>query len=219
MTGRAVLAVQDYVIQTVSSPLGLADYAALGYSPDQWYFNSGVLVIDLKRWRDEQIPARVMRYNRERPGQIKFPDQDGLNAVLANDCGFLDLRWNVTVYSPDLNDWTNGEFRERVRPRLSELMPQPAVVHYASGSKPWLAGNHPPLRSQWFRHLRESGWLTPGAFLAFYSGWTARNDFRYAKAAWRRLHEAGANVKRSHASRPSLLSTFVRIQNAKKPGR
>ncbi len=196
MSGKAVLAVQDYVVQTVSSPSGLSDYAALGYKPDQWYFNSGFLVIDLKQWRDEQIPARVIRYSRERPEQIQYADQDGLNAVLAGDCGFLDLRWNAIVLTPYLNDWSNSEFKERIRPRFAELLAHPAIVHYASVSKPYVTGNYALLRRRWFRFLFQSGWFTPAAFLSFYYKWVMPQSLSSAEVKWKKL-QTRAGLKRA----------------------
>ena len=183
---KAVLAVQDYMIQTVSSPLGLGNYAALGYGPDHVYFNSGLLVINLKRWRDEQVLTRVMSYNQERRECIQFADQDGLNAVLGKDCGLLDLRWNVTILSPDLNHWSDSALKEQVSARFAELCNYPAVVHYAAGSKPWLVGNFALQRSQWYRFLRLCGWFTPTDFLNHLSRWTIRYACSYAGNMWQK---------------------------------
>ncbi len=67
----------------------------LGLPDDYPYFNSGVLLFNLKRWRDDAILEKLLDIAVEVRQAIDFPDQDVLN-VYANRTAYreLDRRWN-----------------------------------------------------------------------------------------------------------------------------
>ncbi len=63
----------------------------------QDYFNSGVLLIDLGRWREERISERALELLINHP-QSLFSDQDALNIVCDGRWKKLDPRWNFQDY-------------------------------------------------------------------------------------------------------------------------
>jgi lipopolysaccharide biosynthesis glycosyltransferase len=89
------------------------------------YFNSGVLLIDLERWRDQRIAEKVLEYVARNPTSL-FPDQNALNVVCDGHWKQLDLRWN---------------FQRHMEHRLADMSPanRPAIVHFVTGEKPWNA--------------------------------------------------------------------------------
>ena len=93
--GCHVLAVQDPAIPFVSSRDGLTSYPELGIGPRAPYFNAGVMVIDLVKWRADNISTRVMSFVRKHERNLNYCDQDGLNAVLFDKWRPLDPRWHV----------------------------------------------------------------------------------------------------------------------------
>ncbi len=58
------------------------------------YFNSGVLLIDLKGWRREKIHHQVTDYARENAHRLQYVDQCSLNAVLRGRWLRLMPEWN-----------------------------------------------------------------------------------------------------------------------------
>ena len=61
---------------------------------DFLYINSGVLLINLKKWRDENIPEKL--YSTAKSGINHFQhDQEIINIVCHEKCFNLDLSWNV----------------------------------------------------------------------------------------------------------------------------
>ncbi len=56
--------------------------AKLGLPPEQGYFNSGVLVMDLDRIRADGRDAEMLEFAHTRGDVITWLDQDVLNAVL-----------------------------------------------------------------------------------------------------------------------------------------
>lgn len=89
------------------------------------YFNAGVLLIDLPRWKAERISERALQYLRRVPDS-PFSDQDALNVACDGRWKALDARWN---------------FQAHLRVRIADLAPgeRPAIVHFITNLKPWLA--------------------------------------------------------------------------------
>lgn len=63
---------------------------ALGMNPDSTYFNSGVLLCNLKKLRCEQQADDVFAMLRERGSRLLFPDQDIINVLYEGKIARLD---------------------------------------------------------------------------------------------------------------------------------
>lgn len=87
---------------TVSSTWGgITNYQELGLDPDTKYFNSGLLLIDTRKWREQDITRRVLKCIQENSRYAGFPDQYGLNVVLAGQWLELDSKWNCYAMSTE----------------------------------------------------------------------------------------------------------------------
>ena len=150
-----VLAAQDTWIPYVSSTTGLLNYQDLGISPNSKYFNSGVLVINLKKWRTDNIGAKAINYFKQNTKYVRWPDQDVLNALFAGQWGELDPRWNcspVSVYS--YTSWQDSPFSEEV---YNNLIRDPYIIHYVSSAKPWTS-RHTLLKEHFFEYVDLTAW-------------------------------------------------------------
>ena len=63
--GNSVLATKDLFVHTVGARFGVACHQELGINPDAEYFNAGIMLIDVERWRSENIAARALAYLRQ----------------------------------------------------------------------------------------------------------------------------------------------------------
>jgi lipopolysaccharide biosynthesis glycosyltransferase len=90
------------------------------------YFNAGVLLINLYRWRKERISEKALEYLALHPNS-PFSDQDALNFACDGLWKKLDARWNFVA------------FRENTK--ISDLTGErrPGIVHFATSMKPWNA--------------------------------------------------------------------------------
>jgi lipopolysaccharide biosynthesis glycosyltransferase len=114
MEGYIIAAVKDRS-KIIGSPWGgIVNYKALGLDPNAPYFNSGLLVIDLKKWRNTDLTNDVLSCISSNKAYTSFPDQYGLNVVFVNNWLQLDERWNS--YAP-------GD------------IPNPFIIHFI-GRKP-----------------------------------------------------------------------------------
>lgn len=91
-------AVQDYM-GTVNSPIGgIPNYKELGIPPETKYFNSGLLLINPKLWKENDTTNKVINCMNDNAKYVVFPDQYGLNVVLYNRWHEIDLIWNCSDY-------------------------------------------------------------------------------------------------------------------------
>jgi lipopolysaccharide biosynthesis glycosyltransferase len=156
--GKALLAVRDFLIPTVSDPAGLTKFAALGLDSRSPYFNCGVLVYNLDRWRQEGIALEIFRYLREYRDFLNFRDQEGLNAVLCNDCGLIDPTWNVQSSILSHEAWPPSDYKDAIRSKRADLIQNPQIIHFVGPSKPWHLDCRHPAKRDWYRHLAASAW-------------------------------------------------------------
>ncbi|MBX3300746.1 MAG: glycosyltransferase family 8 protein [Nitrospira sp.] len=87
------------------------------------YFNAGVLLINLERWRKERISEKALEYLVQYP-LTPFADQDALNVACDGLWTKLDPRWN---------------FHDHCDKRILNMEPEqrPGVLHFAGPQKPW----------------------------------------------------------------------------------
>ena len=172
------LAGRDMAIPVVSSLLGLRNFDKIGLRPDTPYFNSGVLMINLKKWLQDSITEACLQYTTSHSEYIRWADQDSLNAVLAGKWGMLDVEWNFApaFLGKILKDPTWPDHAVYAE-RAEELRGSAAIYHYAGTSKPWNSYMAGMGYDMWTNTLYRSGWLSKSQR----KGWPANVAWQSAK--------------------------------------
>jgi lipopolysaccharide biosynthesis glycosyltransferase len=152
-----LLAVENYSGPTVATELeGI--YEGLGLAPDTAYFNAGIMVMNLRRWRSEHVTGRVVAFLERFGERATFMEQDGLNAVVAGDWGKLDPCWNVQIGTLRSFHQDLADARERQRLQ-DQLLAAPGILHYTGPRKPWHWRYKGPADEAFFRCLLACGWF------------------------------------------------------------
>jgi lipopolysaccharide biosynthesis glycosyltransferase len=73
---------------------GIKNYKDFNFPPSTKYFNTGLLLLNLKVWRDKDIRSQLIDVIEKNKKFAQYPDQYALNVVLANQWIELDPRWN-----------------------------------------------------------------------------------------------------------------------------
>jgi lipopolysaccharide biosynthesis glycosyltransferase len=126
----------------------------LDLKPNALYFNSGVMLIDLERWRAEQVGDAVVRFAEEHPDQITWGDQCALNWVLRDSWKPLGNEWNVQTPS----------FGCIIDSELQYFRPTPpgalggSIIHFTSPGKPWLYMSEHPFTETYRGYLAQTPW-------------------------------------------------------------
>ena len=129
------------------------NYIRLGYDKKYGYFNSGVLLINLKWWRENNICNNFIEYLKCHDN-LKFVDQDILNGMFYNNRKLLSFKWNVQ----DGLLRRKPKVRESSMPKLQNEIKCPAIIHYTGSRKPWDYDCINPYKESYFKYLDMTKW-------------------------------------------------------------
>lgn len=101
-------------------------------------FNAGILVIDIKLFREMNIGTQCLTLleedSKRKERRLQYMDQDALNIVLKDKVCFLDSRWNfLSRYMQDI-ELLYEERREEYLKNADDIK----ILHYVSEIKPWI---------------------------------------------------------------------------------
>jgi lipopolysaccharide biosynthesis glycosyltransferase len=146
----ALAAVQEYGCPYISSEFGVRNWKELGIDPEASYFNSGVMLIDLMKWRQTRLGDRAIAYAKANFGVIFLYDQEALNALVQGRYQPLDPLWNVTSY------WRKPE--RQIGPGVG-ILEKAKIRHFTGPFKPWWPnGLRQPHARQFFEYLKDTEW-------------------------------------------------------------
>ena len=126
MKGKAVGAVNENILDSIR-------YARrLNYDENKGYFNSGVLLIDLKQWRENNLMKQSIDYCVKNIEHLRFVDQDALNVIFQDNKCELPLCYNIIPANLNSDYYYTAEHLDEIK----EAVYRPVIIHYAA-SAPW----------------------------------------------------------------------------------
>lgn len=143
--GHTLQAVRDPFVPRVSSPFGVHNWQELGLARNSPYFNAGVMLIDMVRWRASEVASRSVQHIRRFEKNVYFNDQEALNAVIGDDWIALDDRWNFSA----------NRFHAKLQ---NQERGKPAIIHFAGRIKPWNVPDLGEEQDLYFLHLDNTSW-------------------------------------------------------------
>lgn len=137
---------------------------AIGFDSDDRYFNSGMVLFDVKKWIENDCQQKLIEYMND--PQYNFPnnDQDFLNLLLKDDKIVVSPKYNFqtthAVYSnrtyfasyPSEVYYTNSE--------IDEARNAPVILHAYRflGQFPWHKDANHPWRQIFWDYVAKSEW-------------------------------------------------------------
>lgn len=128
-------------------------YNNLGYDKSYSYVNSGVLLINLKYWREQNLQKFFLEYEKEYSNRRMFHDQDIINGVLYNTKLLLPLKYNI-IESYYLRKTNLSKYKNEIYGVLND----PVIIHYSSSNKPWYKSCMHPLKGEFLKYKAISPW-------------------------------------------------------------
>ncbi|HLP90763.1 MAG TPA: glycosyltransferase family 8 protein [Nostocaceae cyanobacterium] len=113
-----------------------------------YYFNSGVMLINLQAWHRHNIGKQCIEYIREYPEKVILWDQDALNKIIDGQFLHLDKKWNSLV------DLFGGQ---------SKVDDKSIITHFIGSLKPWQAWCISPEKEIYWSYLKQSPWASARA--------------------------------------------------------
>lgn len=135
----------------VSDSYALKTYKILNIPQKNKYFNAGVLKINVRKWRENNISEQIVNYLIKYKKEILWHDQDGLNAILWNNWDELPCEWNVmtALYWEKNYNCIGLTFDKAIY-----VMKHPKIIHYTTSNKPWKEDCTHPLKERYHYYKR-----------------------------------------------------------------
>lgn len=126
------------------------------------YYNAGVFLFDLKRWRAEKCDETVIRYFCDRFLELVANDQDAINACLCGRIQTVPPKYNYASY----NIYYNYKLLKKLagkapyvsREVWEDSRKHPAIIHYLGEERPWRKGNTHPYAKEYIKYLSKTDW-------------------------------------------------------------
>ena len=144
----------DAYIGAAREPYNRRQREPLGFSSTDLYVNSGVMLVNLRRWRVDQVVPRLLDFVQNNQGIIHSPDQDTINSVFRGRILDIGYQWNWQALFPRFMPAELGLDRET----FSALRRKPKLVHFTSRNKPWFYRWQPHYKEVYYRYLALTPW-------------------------------------------------------------
>ncbi len=148
----------------VKDSLVIKSKKSIGFNKKDNYYNSGVILIDLAKWRERNCSTRILDHvkNVRIYGTV---DQDVLNVELKEEIFPLPVKYNLQpvhldypyslyckIYKHEEEYYSEEEITDAVR--------EPGIIHYLRyiGESPWNEGNVHPGTKYFDKYLELSPW-------------------------------------------------------------
>lgn len=163
----------DAPISAVCDSLSFYQRFCLGLQAKEPYFNAGVLVFHLKKWRENHYLRAMMEHLEKNVARYSLNDQDLLNDFFRGKIQKLPPKFNVQgwllAYSIkdyfSIFSWEKEAYYSKQE--LEQSVSQPVITHFFRflGDYPWTRGkNYHPARALYEEWKNKSLWKDhPGA--------------------------------------------------------
>lgn len=157
MKGKTIAALMDAFSKYYRSNIDL--------NPDDVMFNSGVMLIDLNKWKKHEIEKKLLNFIAKKKGRIQQGDQGALNAVLSKDVYCFEPQFNsVTIFY----DFSYEEMLVYRRPpvfysreAVEKAVNEPELIHFTTSflsKRPWIEGCQHYYVDEWLKYRKRSPW-------------------------------------------------------------
>ena len=122
--------IDDFYMGAVADQLPLTENCwakRLDLAKNYRYVNTGVILVNLKKWREENIENKLFENVIKYANLLQFPDQDTLNITLQDKVKNISHIYNAMP----VQNYLVGEEKK-------EAFDEPVIIHWAGYRKPWI---------------------------------------------------------------------------------
>lgn len=131
----------DSVCGVVQDTVSKYYKTVLGNPPKSRYFNSGFILLDLKKWREQNLQEQALKVIDEFHGSVPHQDQGVLNKICYGKTLWLHPKYNFLCpmfeFTPEqLKMMNQGYYSIR---EIEEAKENPVFIHFTEGfcNRPW----------------------------------------------------------------------------------
>lgn len=161
------LNLQDKTIGALMDAFSKYYRANIDLEENDIMFNSGVMLIDLEKWRKQKVEERLLKFIASKHGKIQQGDQGALNHVLTKDTYCFEPKFNsVTIFY----DFTYKEMMIYRRPpkfytadQVKAAILNPVIIHFTTSflsKRAWVKGCEHKYAEEWLKYKMISPWAS-----------------------------------------------------------
>lgn len=142
--------------------LGCDHKYSIGLGTEDGYYNSGVILYDLDKWRQNDYTGKIIDHVINVRAQYPSPDQDLLNVVLAGDITALPFEYNfqphfeVYDYDKFMKLYNPYPFYTKAEAEMAKHKPMIIHAYRYIGEFCWHRGNVHPFNDVFDKYLAMS---------------------------------------------------------------
>ncbi len=156
---------EDYIAAGVCEAMGDYHKKAIGLKPEANYFNAGMFLINLSKWRSCNIDKKASDFVQAHDGKLEYADESVINGVLSSEIMRLNPKYNVTSLTIYFNEKELKRYRKSFfthsEEERKEALNDPRIIHFTStyvDNRPWVEGCHHPFKDKWDYYKSKSPW-------------------------------------------------------------
>lgn len=135
------------------------------------YYNAGVLLVNLKKWKQINAGKIILDYYKENNGKLFANDQDAINGSLPEYIFTLLPKYNFYnifyQYPYSFLEKLMKPVKYINKEDFKKCVQNPLIIHYLGEERPWRTGNHHKYKSDYLKYLNKTPWKNQG----IESGW------------------------------------------------
>ena len=155
----------EYVLGAVQDQVSESVKLAIGLSLSDQYFNAGMLLIDLGKWREAKMGEECLQFIASHNGKVLHHDQGVLNGVLSHLWYRLPLKYNVmTIHymmsQSGIKKFYGDEASFYDKDEMTLAKREPVILHYTPSftTHPWEQHCKHPLQFYYNEALKMTPW-------------------------------------------------------------
>lgn len=147
------MSIEPTVDKKRKEDLGLKNYP---------YYNAGVILINLARFRKINASKTIIDYYRESEGKLFANDQDAINASMKDEILTISPKYNYYNIFYQYPYWflkrLMGDVKYIDKETFLDAVANPCIVHYLGEERPWRIGNTHKYRDDYLKYLNMTPW-------------------------------------------------------------
>lgn len=150
----------------VCEAMGNLHKRAVGLSRKDYYFNAGMFLVDVDRWRLENKDNAAKKFIKDVKGKLEYADESVLNGILAKELLRLLPKYNLTSLSfyytaKELRLYRKSYINYTEEERVESLK-DARIIHFTStylDVRPWSGGEcRHPYAHKWHEYKEKTPW-------------------------------------------------------------
>ena len=150
INGYAVAGVRDRINDYIRV------YNRLQYPLSDGYINSGVMLINLKKWRDDSFFDKAKTTAKMSPKILMNHDQDLINMIYHGQIKMLPFKYNLLEYYLYTEDWLYMD--RKYYAEIIEACKSPTIIHFCMPQKPWHYECINPYKELYYKYRAMTPW-------------------------------------------------------------